>query len=426
MAVTLRIKRSEVTATPPSLAPGELAYSEQSGNFFIGNALNDPVVIGGTDFRDASKLTGTLPAARLTGTYNISISGNATTATALATARTISLSGDINGSGNFDGSGNLDIAATLPNVVTAGTKAKITYNAKGQVTGGEDLTAADIPTLTAAKISDFASVVHQQRLDQMAAPTQAVSMNNQRLTSLAAPVAGNDAATRDWVLNVASGLRDPKDAVRVTMDTNVNIASPGATLQGVTMAVGDRVALVGQTSAHQNGIYTWQGATSPMVRSTDANESAEVTQGMSFTTMEGTNQGKTYALKTPDPITLGSTALEFVVTGSAVTYSAGDGLALNGSTFSAVGTAGRITVTANGIDISNTYAGQTSITTLGTITTGTWQGTPVGLAYGGTGASTAAGARTALGLGSMAQQSHDNVNIDGGTIDGVVLDGGTF
>jgi len=57
------------------------------------------------------------------------------------------------------------------------------------------------------------------------------------------------------------------------------------------------------------------------------------------------------------------------------------------------GTANRVTVTdGNGgtgnptIDIASTYAGQNTITTLGTIVTGTWNGTAIGLAYGGTGA----------------------------------------
>jgi hypothetical protein len=45
----------------------------------------------------------------------------------------------------------------------------------------------------------------------------------------------------------------------------------------------------------------------------------------------------------------------------------------------------------------STWAGSSNITTLGTITSGTWQGTAVGLAYGGTGATTASGARTNLG-----------------------------
>jgi len=129
-----------------------------------------------------------------------------------------------------------------------------------------------------------------------------------------------------------------------------------------------------------------------------------------------------------------------------------------------------------------------SLTSVGTIGTGVWQGTAVGVAYGGTGATDAANARnnlglaigtnvqaydatlatiaglttvadrmiyftaadtaavatltsfgrsliddtdaatarTTLGLGTMATQASTNVNIDGGTIDGVTFDGGTF
>ncbi|MFM7066566.1 MAG: hypothetical protein ACKO0U_07055, partial [Gammaproteobacteria bacterium] len=48
--------------------------------------------------------------------------------------------------------------------------------------------------------------------------------------------------------------------------------------------------------------------------------------------------------------------------------------------------------------ILGSYTGATSITTLGTVGTGTWQASVVAGAYGGTGASTAAGARSNLGL----------------------------
>lgn len=69
------------------------------------------------------------------------------------------------------------------------------------------------------------------------------------------------------------------------------------------------------------------------------------------------------------------------------------------------GTADKITVT-NGtgasanptITIASTYAGQNTITTLGTITTGVWTGTDIAVADGGTGASSASDARTNLGL----------------------------
>ena len=67
-----------------------------------------------------------------------------------------------------------------------------------------------------------------------------------------------------------------------------------------------------------------------------------------------------------------------------------------------------------------------SLTSVGTIGTGVWQGTAVALAYGGTGAANAADARTNLGLGTMAVQAASSVAITGGTIDNVTFDGGTF
>ena len=66
---------------------------------------------------------------------------------------------------------------------------------------------------------------------------------------------------------------------------------------------------------------------------------------------------------------------------------AGDGLTKSGNTLNVGGTTNRISVAADSIDISAAYVGQTSITTLGTISTGTWNGDIVGLAYGGTGVS---------------------------------------
>jgi hypothetical protein len=58
------------------------------------------------------------------------------------------------------------------------------------------------------------------------------------------------------------------------------------------------------------------------------------------------------------------------------------------ATVTVSGTAGRITTTGTTsvtIDIDASYVGQASITTLGTITTGTWQGSTIETTYGGTG-----------------------------------------
>ncbi len=84
-----------------------------------------------------------------------------------------------------------------------------------------------------------------------------------------------------------------------------------------------------------------------------------------------------------------------------------------------------------------------SLTSVGTLTSGTWNATTIGVQYGGTGATTLTGyikgsgtsAFTAsatvphsdiTGLGTMSTQNANNVNITGGSIDGITLDGGTY
>jgi hypothetical protein len=213
-------------------------------------------------------------------------------------------------------------------------------------------------------------------------PTAPVDFGGQRIINLGTPTAATDAATKAYVDSVATGL-DVKDSVRAASTGNVSVAAPGATLDGVTLVTGDRVLLKNQTTAAQNGIYIWTGPAAAMARAPDANTSTEVTSGMYTLVVAGTVHGSTgWVLSTPDPIVLDTTALSFSQISAPTVY---------------VGTVNRITVTGNQIDIAATYVGQASITTVGTIGTGTWQGTAVGIAYGGTGATTAAGARTALG-----------------------------
>jgi hypothetical protein len=125
-----------------------------------------------------------------------------------------------------------------------------------------------------------------------------------------------------------------------------------------------------------------------LTRATDADNSptGEVTAGMFTFVEEGTtNADSGWVMTTNDAITLDTTALAFVQFSGAGQITAGDGLTKTGNTINAVGTTSRITANADSIDIASDYVGQSTITTLGTVGTGTWQGTSVAGQYGGTG-----------------------------------------
>ena len=222
--------------------------------------------------------------------------------------------------------------------------------------------------------------------------------------SVATPSADGHAATKGYVDAARSGL-DVKASVRVATTAAVLLASGlenGDVVDGVTLATGDRVLVKDQSTGSENGIYVVQ-ATGAAVRATDADASAEVTAGMFTFVAEGTtNADSGWVLTTNDTITLGTTALTFAQFSGAGQITAGDGLTKTGNTINVVGTAARITANADSIDIAATYVGQSSITTLGTITAGVWNSTDIAIADGGTGASTAANARTNLGIATSA------------------------
>lgn len=250
-------------------------------------------------------------------------------------------------------------------------------------------------TQSASTISDFDSQVRTSRLDQMALAATNVDLNNQRIVGLADPVNAQDAATKSYVDAFAVGL-DPKQSVRAATTEDINLSGT-QTIDGVTLVAGNRVLVKNQDTASENGIYTV--ASGAWSRASDADSDAEVTAGLFTFVEEGTaNADSGWVLATDNPITVGTTALTFVQFSGAGQIDAGDGLTKTGNTLNVVGTAGRISVSANAVDIATNYAGQATIDTVGTITTGTWNGTPIGVSYGGTGATDAAGAKTNLGF----------------------------
>ena len=151
------------------------------------------------------------------------------------------------------------------------------------------------------------------------------------------------------------------------------------------LATGDRVLVKNQGTASENGIYVVQSSGAP-VRATDFDGAGEVSGGAFTFVEEGiTNADAGFVVTSNGAITVGTDAITWAQFSGAGSITAGDGLTKSGNTINAVGTAGRISVSSDAIDIDTTYVGQATITTLGTITTGTWNGTAVAGQYGGTG-----------------------------------------
>ena len=137
--------------------------------------------------------------------------------------------------------------------------------------------------------------------------------------------------TKEYVDAVKVGL-DFKDSVRVATTANLNLSAPGASIDGISLSSGDRVLVKNQSTASENGIYVWNGASSTATRATDADSSSEVTAGMFVFVEEGTvgaDQG--FVLTTDGSITVGSTSLSFTQFSGAGQIVAGDAITKTGN-----------------------------------------------------------------------------------------------
>jgi hypothetical protein len=298
------------------------------------------------------------------------------------------------------------LSVTGSPVTSAGT---ITLAAAAGQTAGQVLAtptstgAVALRALDHTYISDFDTQVRTSRLDQLAAPTVAVALNGQKITNLATPTTGTDAANKGYVDTVAQGLaQKPTAQVATTGALPANTyangtAGVGATLtatangaltvDGYAVATGDRVLVKDEATAANNGLYMvtqpGSGAT-PYILTRDPEMDTAAEFAGAFIPVEDAGTANANSLwlctNTAAPV-VGTTAIVFTQLNKGTDLAAGTG----------------ISITGNSVAVSATYAGQASIVTVGTLTTGVWQGTAVAVGFGGTGSGTAAGARTNLG-----------------------------
>ena len=227
------------------------------------------------------------------------------------------------------------------------------------------------------------------------------------------PSAINHATSKQYVDSVVTGL-DVKTSVVVATsaagevsgftytasdDDGVANANPWTNVtapvfDGVTLTDGDRVLIKDSADAKGNGIFTYNDGANTFDRTTDADNTPgnEVSGGMfTFAESGATQADNGYVMSSPTGnAVLGTDDLVFSQFSGAGQITAGDGLVKSGNTIDVVGTLNRIDANANNVDISASYVGQASITTLGTVTTGTWTADTIAVTRGGTGLATIA------------------------------------
>jgi hypothetical protein len=394
----------------------------------IAAAVTDETGSGSLVFATSPTLvTPTLGVATATSINRVAFTAPATGSTltiadgkTLTASNTLTFTGTDGSSVAFGGGGTVAYVANKLSVFATTTSAELAGVISDE-TGSGALVFANSPTLVSPTLGaalatsitassgnlTIAAAAGNNSVSITPTGTGTVDVANKRITSVAEPTQATDAATKNYVDAVKTGL-DVKDSTRVATTANLTAtyangsSGVGATLtnsgtqaaitiDSIVLAAGDRVLVKDQTTTLQNGFYvvTTVGTASTnwvLTRSLDADQNTEITPGAFTFVEEGTvNADNGFVCTNNGAITIGTTGITFVQFSGAGQITAGAGLTKTGNTIDAVGTANRIAVTADAIDIASTYVGQASITTLGTIGTGTWQGNIVGPIYGGTG-----------------------------------------
>ena len=235
------------------------------------------------------------------------------------------------------------------------------------------LVAADIPSIAHTKISDFDAGVQTNRVDELAAATNPVTG--------VTPTADAHFATKGYVDGVSQGL-DIKDSVKVATTANITLSGT-QTIDGVAVSADERVLVKNQSTASQNGLYLCKA--SSWVRTDDLAAGVDAAGMFTFVEQGSTNADQGFVCSSDKgSAVVGTNNLSYTQFSGGGNLTAGDGLDKSGNEFS-------VDLKSNGgIVIEST---EMAVDLSASSITGT-----LAVSDGGTGATSASAARTALGL----------------------------
>jgi hypothetical protein len=307
--VNAKLSNSSVSFGGVSL---DLGGTNATPAFDLTNATNYPT----------TSLTGTITSAQLAGSVaNAKLANSAITIAGASTALGGSITADVI-------AGQIS-AATITNAQLAGSivnaklsNSSVSFGGVSVSLGAADLTPAfDLAHATGLPISSGVAGLGTDVASALAGTLD---------TDLSA-VSGSDnsiasaKAIKAYVDSVAQGL-SVKDSVRVATTAAITIATAlnsGDSIDGVTLANGDRVLVKDQTPASQNGIYVV--AASP-ARSDDFDATADVSEGAFFFVEEGSTNADNGFVMTSEDVTVDSDSIAFVQFSGAGQITAGAGL----------------------------------------------------------------------------------------------------
>nr|BAR28774.1 prophage MuMc02 [uncultured Mediterranean phage uvMED] len=144
--------------------------------------------------------------------------------------------------------------------------------------------------------------------------SSSVAITGGTITGLGSPSSGSDAATKTYVDNLVTGLKT-RIITRVATTTNINLSNAlenGDTLDGITLATGNKVLVKDQTDATENGIYNVV-ASGTATRDTDYDTVAELAGQLVIVQEGSSNADKIFLCTTDNSGSIGSVNIVFTV-----------------------------------------------------------------------------------------------------------------